>query len=117
MQYFSVQPPLTVRGPAPTLTPQSQAVRTRIQLPFKVNPSDVSPAFVTNIGLMTPNARSSFTQDAKQSQKHQHSNLISKHRVPEPDQFLARDESLAQNIMAQSAFDSNVKSTNDSLGK
>ena len=82
-----------------------------------MNPSDVSPAFASNIGLLTPNARSSFTQDAKQPQNRQHSNLISKHRVPEQESFLVRDESLAQNIIAQSAFDSNVKSTNDSLGK
>jgi hypothetical protein len=80
-----VQPPLTVRGPAPTLTPQSQAVRTRIQLPFKTNPSDVSPVFATNMGLMTPNARSSFTQDTKQTQKRQHSNLIAKQKGPEPE--------------------------------
>jgi len=94
-------------------------VRARIQLPFNTNPSsDVSTTFVSNIGLLTPNARTSYTQEGKQVQQtRQHSNLIKKSKAPEPDSLLKRDESLALNIMAQSAFDSNVKSDNDSHAK
>jgi len=69
------------------------------------------------MGLLTPNARTSYTQEAKQTQKRQHSNLMKKHKAPEPESLFGRDESLAQNIIAQSAFDSNAKSTNESIGK
>ena len=42
---------------------------------------------------------------------------MKKTKVAEPESLLTRDESLAQNIIAQSAFDSNVKSANDSHAK
>lgn len=62
LQYNSTQPPLTVRGPGNSLGPSSQAVKTRIQLPFNSNLSDTTH-LVSNLGLLTPNARSSFSRE------------------------------------------------------